>query len=150
MKKITKYTLIGLALALGAGVAACGARHARHAMHNPEFVKERVSARVDHVLDDIDASDQQRSKVHSVKDRIFVGFTRAHAGSQATRQAALAQWRSDQPNAKELHALVDKRTAEYQKAMHAAVDGLIEVHQTLNAEQRAEVATLIEDRFENH
>jgi Spy/CpxP family protein refolding chaperone len=148
MKKNRKWMVVAL---LGAGtlVAACGARHASHRARTPEKIEEHVSKRVEHVLDDIDATDQQRAKVNQVTERVFSQFRSAHQGSKKTRSVALAEWRAGQPNAKALHDLVEQRSDEYEKTMHALVDAMIEVHGTLSPKQREEIAVMVEERFEN-
>ena len=137
-------------LLLGAIAVACGARRAHHASRSPEQLQQHVSARVDRVLDDIDASDRQRAKVRQVEERLFTEFRNVHAASKPARAKALAEWRSERPDARALHALVDQRARDYTHAMHAMVDGMLSVHEALNPEQREEIARLIEERMGKH
>lgn len=148
MKRNKKWLIVSLLVA-GTLVVACGARRARHSARSPEQIEKHVSSRVEDVLDDIDATDRQREKVNQVEERLFVQFRLLHQGSKKTRSLALREWRSDQPNARRLHDLVDQRSEEYKKAMHAVVDGMVEVHGALTGEQRDEIARMVEERFQD-
>ena len=81
-KKVVLISLVGAAI----GGVACAARH--HAS-TPEERAARMEAlvtkRVEHVLDEIDATDDQRTRVLTVKDRLVGEFRQAHEGSKGTR-----------------------------------------------------------------
>lgn len=129
---------------LGAlSTAACG----HHRSHNPEHAKKFVTHRVDHMLGKIDATEKQEAEVHKITDRMLAEFLSAHAGSADAKRLVLAEWKKDTPDAKKLHALADQRIAAYQKAVHASVDGMIEVHQVLDKKQRAELSQFVEKRM---
>ena len=66
---------------------------------------------------------------------------------RCTKQELLEQWNSDQPDAERLHQLIDQRIAAYGKVAHEVVDGMLEAHATLNAEQRAEIGEMIARRM---
>jgi Spy/CpxP family protein refolding chaperone len=85
--------------------------------------------------------------VGAVKDRMLAAALAQRDARQQTREAFLAEWKADEPDAARLHALVDQRAAELTALAHQAVDAAVEVHDTLTPEQRAKVARKIE-RFQ--
>lgn len=146
MNRSKKLILSALGVVvIAASTAACAHRH--HHSHNPERAKKFVTHRLDHVLDKIDATAAQEAEVHRMKDHLFLEFEAAHAGSKAAHRTILAEWNSDKPDAKKLHALADERVAAYQKAVHEAVDGMVQVHQTLDKGQRQKITEHIEKRM---
>ncbi len=140
----------GLAVALVAviGVVAltgfrggCGGHgHGRDPAQLAAFVTDRV----DDALDDLDATPDQRARVHALKDRLLAAGKDAHAGHDEARAALLAEWKADAPDRTKLHALVDARVEALRKLGHEAVDAGVEVHGVLTPEQRAKLTKKIE------
>jgi Spy/CpxP family protein refolding chaperone len=118
----------------------CGHRHGR----DPAAVAAFVTDRVDDALDDVDATPDQRTRIHAVKDRMLAAAKEVHADQQATHDALLAEWKSPTPDAAKLHALVDARVEEMRKLAHEAVDAGVEVHGILTPEQREKVTKKVE------
>jgi periplasmic protein CpxP/Spy len=146
MKKV--IVGVGAALVAVLGVVAltgfaggCGAhRHGR----DPAQVAAFVTERVDDALDDLDATPEQRTKVHAVKDRLLAAGKELHAGHEEARAALLAEWKADAPDRAKLHALVDARADSFRKLAHEAVDAGVEVHDVLTPEQREKVTSKME------
>jgi Spy/CpxP family protein refolding chaperone len=146
MKKI----LGGAAAALGlvVGVVAltgfhggCGAHpHGRDPAQLAAFVNDRV----DDALDDIDATPDQRTKIHAIADRVVAAAKEAHAGQDEARAAFLAEWKADKPDRAKLHALVDARVDALRKVAHQAVDAGADAHDVLTPAQREKVTRKIE------
>jgi Spy/CpxP family protein refolding chaperone len=103
-----------------------------------------VTDRVVDALDDLDATPEQRTRIHAVKDRLLTAAQEARAKGGDHRAELLAAWRSEQPDAARLHALVDQHLDEMRAVAHQAVDGAIEVHDTLTPAQREKLATKAE------
>jgi Spy/CpxP family protein refolding chaperone len=119
-----------------------------HGGHDPARMAAFVTDHVDDALDDLEATPEQRARVHAVKDRLLArgqALREARAGAHAE---VLAQWRSETPDAARLHAMVDERLEGMRALAHEAVDAGLEVHGTLTPEQRAEVTRKIERRLE--
>jgi Spy/CpxP family protein refolding chaperone len=95
-----------------------------------------VTDRVDDVLDDVDATPEQRTRIHAVKDRLLAAGQQARAGHEEVHAAILGEWKAEQPDAARLHAVVDQRIEELRALAHQAVDGGVEVHGILTPEQR--------------
>jgi Spy/CpxP family protein refolding chaperone len=138
------YALWG-AMALSLGVTACSAHTSQRARN--DRVYQRVSDRVEDVLEDIEASDQQRARIHDVKDRVFVDLLALRDSLRKVPRAALGELKKDEPNPDELHALIDKRVDELRATMHRTADNLLEAHATLSPEQRGQIVARIEERM---
>jgi protein CpxP len=116
-----------------------------HGHRDPAQMTAFVTNRVEDVLDDVDATPDQRAKILAMKDRMLDAAKAVHQDQGATHEALLDAWKSDaQPDAAKLHALVDQRADEMRKLAHEAVDAGIEVHGILTPDQRAKLTKKIE------
>jgi periplasmic protein CpxP/Spy len=147
MKKIALVTFAAV-LGLGA-LSACAAR-TDPGSERADKAYGFLTNRVDDALDDLEATDDQRVKVNAVKDRLFDEAMSFRDDNKDARKAAIAEFMRDEPDAKKLHALVDARIDEARKMMHDTVDGMVEVHAVLTPEQRAELASMIEEKMARH
>jgi Spy/CpxP family protein refolding chaperone len=138
-----KKTLAGGAAGLAAVALLAGFRGGcgghRHG-HDPAEVAAFVTDRVDDALDDLDATPEQRQRIHAVKDRLLAEGTRLRGARAETHREVIAQWDAAEPDAARLHALVDSRIEEMRAMAHQAVDAAVEVHGALTPEQRAKVS----------
>jgi periplasmic protein CpxP/Spy len=108
---------------------------------DPERIKQMVTWKLNDKLDDLKATEAQKSTIHSVKDRLFEEGKLLASEHQATRLEVLTQLESDTPDAQRLHALVDTRIDAVRAFAHKVVDGALEVHRTLTPKQRKELST---------
>lgn len=139
-----KITLIALATTLFA-VGCSGDRPTQEMSHEKSY--KFLTHRVDDTLDDLDADDTQRGKVHTLKDDLFdKGIAFRDAGQQS-RKAAIAEFRKEQPDSEKLHGLVDERVDAFRKLAHDVTDDAIELHGVLTPDQREELLTMIEERM---
>ena len=141
-----RNVIIGLALAAGVVALSGFAWGCRH-RHDPARMAELVTERVDDALDDVDATPEQRQRIHAVKDRMLARAKELHGDRAEGREVILEAWKSDAPDAAKLHALVDERGDAMRKLAHEAVDAGIEVHGILTPEQRAKLAEKAERRM---
>ncbi len=135
-------TVAAALLLLGVGLVTLtafrGGGWCGHGGHrDPAQMAAHVNARVDDLLDDVNATPDQRTQIHGIVDRMIAEAQQAHAGQQGTHDELFAQWKSDAPDAAKLHALVDQRIDELRKIAHDAVDAGIQVHGILTPDQRA-------------
>jgi Spy/CpxP family protein refolding chaperone len=148
MKKIVAAVagaaLVGLGfVALTGFGGGCGA-HRHGPGRDPAELAAFVTDRVDGVLDDVDATPEQRTRIHAVKDRLLAAGQKARGGHQEVHEALRAEWSAATPDAARLHALVDARAQELKAFAHEAVDAGVEVHGILTPEQREKVAKKID------
>jgi Spy/CpxP family protein refolding chaperone len=145
MKKITLAAIGGaLVAATALALTAFGGGHFRHGPREPAEVAAFVTDRVDDALDDLDATPAQRAQVNAVKERMLASALAHRETRLETREALLAEWKAEKPDAARLHALVDRRAAELTALAHQAVDAAVEVHDVLTPEQRAKVTRKVE------
>jgi protein CpxP len=140
MRKLFGGTTVALAAVLGA-LALGGWGCARHEHpRDPAQVAAFVSARVDDVLDDVDATPEQRTRIHAIADRMLAEAKAAHADHDQVHATILAEWRAATPDKAKLHALVDARADALRKLAHDAVDAGVEAHDVLTPDQREKLA----------
>lgn len=114
------------------GCRSHGWGHGRDPARMAGFVTDRV----DDLLDDVDATPEQRTRIQAVKDRLLAASAQTRGGHAEAHDALLAEWKSGSPDAARLHALVDARVEEMRALAHQAVDAGVEVHGVLTPEQR--------------
>ncbi|BDG04502.1 Spy/CpxP family protein refolding chaperone [Anaeromyxobacter oryzae] len=137
-------TAAGFALLTGFRGGGCGA----HRAHDPAQVNAMVTEHLDEALDQIDATPAQRDQLHAIKDRLLAQAQQLRSGQQDARAEVLAQWKSDQPDAAKLHALVDQRIDALRAFAHQAVDAGVEAHGILTPDQRAKVTAKVEKHMQ--
>jgi Spy/CpxP family protein refolding chaperone len=134
----------GLSVSLVAVVAVVGLAGFACAHHghprDPAQIASMVNARVDDLLDDLDATPDQRTRIHAIADRLLASAKETHAGHDAARATVLAEWKADAPDRAKLHALVDGRIDEFRKLAHQAVDAGVEAHDVLTPAQREKLS----------
>jgi Spy/CpxP family protein refolding chaperone len=135
-KKAALAAVLAL-VALGGFAVGCG--HHGHPK-DPAQMAAMVRGRVDDLLDDVDATPDQRTKIHAIADRMIAAAQQAHAGHDADRATVFAQWRADQVDRNALHALVDQRVDALRALAHQAVDAGADAHDVLTPAQREKLA----------
>ncbi len=138
--------VLGGAVVLTGFAGGCHGGHGRHG-RDPAAMAAFVTERVDDALDDLDATPEQRTRIHEVKDRLVASARLAHEGRDEDHAAMLAAWRSPNPDRTALLARVDARIDALRALAHQAVDGALEAHATLTPEQREELARKVEKRM---
>jgi len=125
------------ALALTAGVMAGGMHH--------EGKGEGIDGFVHHALDDLEATEAQRTRVLAVTDRLTAGFGSLHGVHEAAHAAFLREWGKDAMDVAQLHGLVDAKIEELSGNLHQVVDGVAEIHDTLTPEQRRKLTARVQE-----
>jgi Spy/CpxP family protein refolding chaperone len=133
---IALFAVVGV-VALTGFAGGCG--HHGHP-RDPAQVAKLVNARVDDLLDDVDATPDQRTKLHAVADRMLAEGQALHADHAQVHDVLLAEWKAETPDKAKLHALVDARMDELRKLAHDAVDAGVEAHDVLTPAQREKLA----------
>ncbi len=107
------------------------------------FVKHMVSERVDDMLDQIHATADQRSKITTAVESAFTALSGSFDDHGAHFDDAIAVFTADKIDAAKLATLQSQRQAQMQKVGDTLVQTLTEVHDTLDAGQRKQVADFI-------
>ncbi len=147
MRRRTLFATIFAALATFGGIAAFahGGWHRRH--FDPAQMEAFAAKRLDHILDELDATDAQRARLGVIRDRLLGRAKTYLSGRGSLHQAFLEAIGDEKPDAAALHALVDQRFEEMRKLAHEAVDGAIEAHGILTPAQRGQVADHLQKRW---
>ncbi len=109
-------------------------------------VQRMATAKVDNTLDDVDATDAQREKIHAIKDRLIGEGTPLFTSGKDTKKVLFEQWQAEKPAGQKVHSIVDERFDSFRAFAHKVVDGALEIHSVLNAEQRKSLS----ERFVRH
>jgi periplasmic protein CpxP/Spy len=138
-RTLATLAAVGGLAALAAVGGGCGHHHPR----DPAEAAAFVTARVDDLLDDLNATDAQRTQVHALKDRLLADALKLRAGGEPIHAELLAQW-SGTPDAARLDALVDERAEAMRAFAHEVVDAGVQLHGILTPEQREKLARKVE------
>jgi protein CpxP len=132
-----RQSLLKRILVVALAIAGIGTLAAwKHGGHHGDL-SAMVGARVDKVLDEVNATPDQRAKITAIRDRLVEKAKALHAGRKGDLQAALAQWDSPNPDRNAIHARIDQHAQATQAFAHEVADALVEVHGILTPDQRA-------------
>lgn len=112
------------------------------------FVKHMVSERVDDMLDQINATPAQRDTTHAAVQNVFDAVA---AGDPAGHfDEAMTLFAADKLDASKIAALRAQHQAKAQKMGDAIAAAIVKVHDSLNAQQRDQVATIVKQHHGRH
>jgi len=135
-----------IALALGIAGVLAGATAALAAGngHRGRNFQTMISNRVNHMLDEIEATPEQRQTINQVKDEALAKLQQKrqqHANEHAYWMKMLT---ADKLDAKELNAAADNRAQEMAAtAKDIIIPALVKVHDTLTPAQREKLAAMV-------
>jgi protein CpxP len=139
MKKILVTTLALMGLAAGAlGLTAFRGHGPGHG--DPARMEKFIDHRLADMLDDLHATDAQRQKITAIKDKLLADHKALHASHADVKKELLAQWQADRPDAARVHAIVAERATGMTGFANEVADALIQVHDILTPDQRAQLA----------
>jgi Spy/CpxP family protein refolding chaperone len=143
---IVPVSLIGLVVV--GGVALAAARHARGGgwRHDPASMERRIASRMEHVLDELDATDAQRVQAREILKRHAPDLKAIREHHEATRGEVEELWRGASLDPGTLRGLVDRKIEEARDAGYKIADAAAELHGILTPEQRAQLAEMAEER----
>jgi hypothetical protein len=102
-------------------------------------VNRMVTAHVDDLLDDIEANDAQRKRIHAIKDDLLKEAMPLYEDHRAAKAELRAEWMKDAVDPEHVHAIIDGRVDAFRTLLHKVADGAIELHAILTPKQRAEI-----------
>jgi Spy/CpxP family protein refolding chaperone len=144
------------AIAIGAAsvaaialLAAFGGRYYQ-GRHDPKQAYQFITNRVNSMLDEIKATDEQRTQINSLKDKLWQEGMSLKTSHQGLHQDLMALWDADKVDPAQAHALVDQRIDALRAFAHDAVDSGIQLHNLLTPEQRQVVKSEMQKHHEHH
>ena len=137
-----RTAVIGIAvLAFAAVTGAAAAAAAQRAHRDPKQVHDFINRRVDRLMDQINATDAQRTQINQIKEKLFSEGMDLKSSQRALRRDLLADWDAPQVNADDVNARVDKQVEAFRAFAHDVANASIQLHDILTPEQRAQVKT---------
>jgi Spy/CpxP family protein refolding chaperone len=136
-----------LVLVAGTSFAATGGR----AGHRMKLIKHMVSARIEDMEDEIDATPQQRAVIEQSKSNVFAAIEAkqaAKAGKQRGQLIALLT--ADKLDTNALYALANSRSQDIQDLARVMVPEIQKVHDVLTPAQRATLAAKAQQMHGRH
>jgi protein CpxP len=118
--------------------------------HSPERAYQHITERVNSLLDQVKATDAQRAQVNQIKDQLFKQGVEIKQSERQLMQELLSKWDAAQVNADEVHALVDQRVDAHRAFAQKVADALIQIHDVLTPEQRAQVKQELSAHLKSH
>ncbi|HYR55218.1 MAG TPA: Spy/CpxP family protein refolding chaperone [Myxococcaceae bacterium] len=136
MKRTAVVGIAVLAVAAVTGVAAAAAQRAHR---DPKQVHDFINRKVDRLMDQINATDTQRTQINQLKEKLFSEGMDLRNSQRTLRRDLLADWDAPQVNADDVHARVDKQVEAFRAFAHDAANASIQLHDILTPEQRAQL-----------
>lgn len=134
----------GIARAAGAGGwgGHCGAHHDV----DPDEARAHVGDFADRMLDDVDATEDQRDAVHAILDTAVPEALRIRDAGSELKTDLRAELTSPDLDPQALEDLRQDGLSLFDRATGHALDTYVQLSDTLTADQRAELAERMERR----
>jgi Spy/CpxP family protein refolding chaperone len=143
----------GIVIAVGAlaGLVLLGGFAASRMGHGgPERAYEHISKRVNALLDEVKATDEQRARVNQIKDQLLKEGVQVKQSERQLMQELLSKWDASQVDAAEVHTLIDQRVEGHRAFAQKMADALIQIHDILTPDQRAQLKQELQSHFKSH
>ena len=132
-----RMKIVGIVTACVAVLGGASIAANRFGPRDPERAYAYISAKVNRMMDKINATDAQRAQINQIKDRLFKEGASLRQDRWNMRQQFFANWDAPQVDANQIHARVDQQLNELRTFAHDLADASIQVHDLLTPEQRA-------------
>lgn len=141
MQRRTWFSRIGIGLVgLGGIVALAAFRGGPGGMHGRGGPEAFFGARIEDMLDDVDATPQQREQIGAIAAQLREKAKALHADRKGEREQLVAQWEAGKLDRAQLVAHVDAKAEQMKAFGHEVADAMIKVQGILTPDQRAKVA----------
>ena len=137
--------ILTLVLAAGASFAATGGARG----HRLRFMKHMVSARIEDMEDEIDATPQQRAVIEQSKSNVFAAIE-ARQAAKGQRGQLVALLTADKLDTNALYALANSKAQEIQDLAKVVVPEIQKVHDVLTPAQRQQLAAKAAELQQHH
>lgn len=138
MKRFILPSVLALFSVIAVGAVA-HARGFRHGGHDPAKMKEFVEKRVGAELDELRATDAQRTQILGIVDGFVDGAIKGRDGEHGAFREALAKV-VENGDSTQVEQLIDEQAAKKTAMAHDAVKAGIQIRAVLTPEQRTQLA----------
>ena len=139
-QRMTKRTVAGIVIALGiAAVLASGQRRGAAQAVEPGMSPELTMRGLGRVLDELDATEDQRAQLQTLIDTWSPVLTELTTEAERARTSFLEAFEADQPDTARLHAVIDAQVDTLRTVSHELLDDVVGLYHTLTPEQREAV-----------
>jgi Spy/CpxP family protein refolding chaperone len=101
------------------------------------------------LLHKLDLTEAQEDLIVEAKANMKQRHKASRTGRRAAFETVAAELAKKQPDRARLHALIDQQVEAMKKNMHAGLDDMLKVHESLTDEQRAELVRQVERKREH-
>lgn len=135
-----------LAVVLAAGAWAMGPGWGGG--HRGHMMKHMISARIEDLEDEIQATPQQRQVIEQAKNEIVAALEARAKDRRAAHGQLMEALTGDKVNEAQLYAFADARAKDVQDLAKIIVPQIVKVHDVLTKEQRDKLAARIKARHD--
>ena len=142
--------LVGVALVALVGRALAGGGLQRlHGMHHVKgaMVRGHIENHVEHALNAVDASEEQREQIGGLVDRTFEALHHLHGDHEQEHARIAALLTAETVDRDALESLRAEHLVKIEQASRLIVDAVAQAAEVLTAEQRQQLVDLMR---ENH
>ena len=148
-RRITLLGVVGL-VGLATFTTVAVARPFGHGDRHPERMKRFMGHMVEDVMSDIDASDTQTAQVQDIVNAAFDDLRPGLFAQHSRHDTLLNQFIADEPNAEVIDAVLAASAEDRVQTQDRIRQALMEVHDILDAEQRAALVQELKERRGHH
>jgi len=105
---------------------------------------------LDHLLDQVDASAQQRSQVHRISDSMAAGMEAGRAAAHADHEQLLSLFAQPVVDAAAVEAVRQRMLARHDADSRLAMQAMLQLSQVLTPEQRTRLQALEREARAHH
>jgi Spy/CpxP family protein refolding chaperone len=147
-----RYVLgvLALAVAAGVGIGAVVKHNAWAGWHDGSRFEEMIDHKLDHVLDEVDATDEQRAKIRPILLDASEDMRTFYLEMRGSREAFVAALSGTVIDRQSIEALRVERLASMDQASQRMLAALANAVEVLTPEQRTELAERLARHSHRH
>jgi Spy/CpxP family protein refolding chaperone len=124
--------------------------HKHHGKMSPQKMEQRMEKRIDHMLDRVKATDEQKQKINAITKSAFTDLQPLHQQRRDLRRKAMALLTQPTIDQAAFQQLQTQQQQLADKISQRRDQALIDAAQVLTPEQRADLAKRWHKRGEHH
>jgi len=145
-RNVVKLGVFGAIAAGVVGVAGRAFAFHRGGGNRGEWMKQRISSRIDAALDAASVTGPARDVVHAERDKVFAAFEKARSGRKEHMDKALALFEADTIDKSEIASLRQERIDRMNEIADVVETAIVNVHDALDAKQRSAIVAYVKSQ----